>query len=88
MAIVDTFTKLIFDVQEQFSSAELLIIEAFRLVDPGVARDNHSTMGQYLRALGVAEMIRLVAQVQAQLSGGLQAVSSGRGTSILDRRAH
>lgn len=88
MAIVDTFTKLIFDVQEQYSSAEQLIIEAFRLVDPCVSRDSHSAMGQYLRALGVAEMIQLVAQVQAQLSGGLQAVSRGRGSSILDRRAH
>lgn len=88
MAIVDTFTRLIFGEQDPFSESELLIIQAFRLVDDGVARDGYAEMGQYLRALGVAEMIKLVTRVQAQLAGGLQVVSQGRGLSILDRRAH
>lgn len=88
MAIVDTFTRLIFGEQDPFSESELLIIQAFRLVDDSVARDGYAEMGQYLRALGVAEMIKLVTRVQAQLAGGLQVISRGRGLSILDRRAH
>ena len=88
MAIVDTFTRLIFGEQDHFSDSEMLIIQAFRLVDDSVARDSYTEMGQYLRALGVAEMIKLVTRVQAQLAGGLQAISRGRGLSILDRRAH
>ena len=79
MAIVDTFTRLIFGEQDQFSDSEMLIIQAFRLVDDSVAGDSYS---------GVAEMIKLVTRVQAQLAGGLQAISRGRGLSILDRRAH
>jgi len=67
MAIVDTFTKLIFGESAQYSSQELLIIQALRLADANVAFDSHSDMGDYLRALGVAEMIHLVADVQQQL---------------------
>jgi hypothetical protein len=88
MAIVDTFTKLIFGEEGDFSSSEELIIQAFRLVDSGVALDSHAQMGQYLRALGVKEMIQLVARVQACLADGLQAVAQVRDASILGRRAH
>ena len=71
MAIVDTFTKLIFGESAQYSSQELLIVQALRLADANVAFDSHSDMGDYLRALGVAEMIHLVANVQQQLASPL-----------------
>jgi len=71
MAIVDTFTKLIFGESAQYSSQELLIVQALRLADANVAFDSHSDMGDYLRALGVAEMIHLVADVQQQLASPL-----------------
>jgi hypothetical protein len=90
MAIVDTFTKLIFDGGDAFSSNEELIIQAFRMVDASVALDTHREMGQYLRALGVRELIQLVTRVQICLGGGLQALSRvGKApASVLDRRAH
>ena len=100
MAIVDTFTRLIFGEEDHFDAAELQIIEALRLVDTGLSRDSHREMGRYLRALGVAEMIQLVGLVQACLSGGplsradggMQVAHRGPGRprsgSILDRRAH
>lgn len=88
MAIVDTFTKLIFGEEGGFSSGEELIIQAFRLVDTSVARDSHKDMGQYLRALGVKEMIQLVTRVQTCLADGLQAVVRAHEASALDRRAH
>lgn len=100
MAIVDTFTRLIFGEEDHFDAAELLIIEALRLVDTGVARDSHREMGYYLRELGVAEMIQLVGRVQACLAGDPQprVVDGGksaprdparfRSGTILDRRAH
>lgn len=75
MAIVDTFTRLIFG-EEDYSSSENLIIETLRLVDPNVALDSRSEMGQYLRALGVSEMIRLVSRVEARLIEGLQVLTS------------
>ncbi|TDG12926.1 hypothetical protein E2F43_15340 [Seongchinamella unica] len=68
MAIVDTFTKLIFGEENQYSNSELLIIRAFRNADHNVVFDSHRDMGAYLRALGVGEMIKLVSKVQGQLA--------------------
>jgi hypothetical protein len=70
MAIVDTFTKLIFGEEKFFSEAELLIVQALRSTEPNVALDGHRDMGVYLRALGVKEMIKLVSQVQFQMASG------------------
>lgn len=75
MAIVDTFTRLIFG-EEDYSSREDLIIEALRLVDTNVALDSRREMGQYLRALGVSEMIRLVSRVELRLIEGLQVLAN------------
>lgn len=83
MAIVDTFTKLIFGESAQYSSQELLIIQALRLADANVAFDSHSDMGDYLRALGVAEMIHLVADVQQQLIPSLPPFVAGTPSAAL-----
>tara|TARA_R110001599_G_scaffold353885_1_gene602452 strand:- start:26195 stop:26506 length:312 start_codon:yes stop_codon:yes gene_type:complete len=88
MAIVDTFTKLIFGEEDAFSSSEELIIEACRLVDHSVVLDSRRDMGVYLRALGVAEMIQLVSRVQVCLVDGVPALALVRKETILDRRAH
>jgi hypothetical protein len=64
MAIVDTFTKLIFGQESQYSEAELQIIEALSRVDANAASGGHGSTGVYLRALGVREMIALVSRVR------------------------
>ncbi len=64
MIIVDTFTRLIFGDGGEYCAAELRVIEALREVEPDVAADDLYAMGEYLRALGVAEMVELVARVQ------------------------
>lgn len=74
MVIVDTFTRLIFG-EEHYSSREDLVIEALRLVDGNVALDSYRDMGEYLRALGVGEMIRLVSRVETRLEEGLQVLA-------------
>jgi hypothetical protein len=63
MEIVDTFTKLIFGVQQDYSDSELAIIQVLRQVDGNIALDGREAMGVYLRALGVSEMIKLVSRV-------------------------
>ena len=93
MAIVDTFTKLIFGEESQYSNQELMIIQAFRTVDTNVVLDSHRDMGAYLRALGVGEMIKLVSRVQQQLAGDepimpSPTVSAGSHATALNRRAH
>jgi hypothetical protein len=67
MAIVDTFTKLIFG-DEAYSEQESLIIDAFRSVCPDVQRDSCQEMGGYLRNLGVREMIQLVSRLRQHIS--------------------
>ncbi len=93
MAIVDTFTKLIFGEVDHYSTQELLIIQALRMVDTNVLFDSHRDMGQYLRALGVGEMVQLVSRVQTQLREQLPAILDSNGVesgrnSALNRRAH
>ncbi len=78
MVIVDTFTKLIFGEDVEYSSQELLIIQALRSADHNIGLDSHRDMGVYLRALGVREMIALVSRVREQLAAGVP-VLSGRG---------
>ena len=70
MAIVDTITKLIFGEEDDYDSRELTIIQALRMVDANVLLDSHRDMGGYLRALGVAEMIQLVARVREHFRVG------------------
>ena len=55
MAIVDTFTKLIFR-DEDYSERESLIIDALQSMHPEVHRDSYQEMGEYLRNLGVPEL--------------------------------
>ena len=88
MAIVDTFTKLIFGAQDGFSASEELIIRTLRVVDTSVAPDSYSEMGDYLRALGVAEMIQLVTRVQARLTTTLATTAAQvHGKPAVARRA-
>ena len=83
LAIVDTFTKLIFGEESRYSDAELRIIQALRLTDDNVALDDHADMGVYLRALGVEEMIRLVSRVQSQMASGHNRPPRRRGSGGL-----
>ncbi len=83
MAIVDTFTKLIFGAQDGFSASEELVIRTLRVVDASIAPDSYSEMGDYLRALGVAEMIRLVTLVQASLTATLPAAAQAHGKPVV-----
>ncbi len=77
MTIVNTFTKLIFG-DECYTARELSIIGAFRSVDANVLRDSQQEMGEYLRNLGVREMIQLVSRVRQQLQEGIEIQTSQR----------
>jgi hypothetical protein len=64
VAVVDTFTRLIFGAEEELSAEDMQVIRALRIIDDNIALDDHAEMGIYLRALGVKEMIRLVSLVR------------------------
>ncbi len=66
VAIVDTFTRLIFGYTSGFDSHEKDIIQILRNVELNVALDGYEAMGEYLGALGVEEMVELVEKVRRQ----------------------
>ena len=89
MTIVDTFTKLIFAVDDDYSEIELAVIDAFRAVEANVYRDTRAEMGEYLRDLGVREMIQLVARVERQMHEHPAALADAAGRSLESaRRTH
>ncbi|MEZ5502518.1 MAG: hypothetical protein R3E50_07570 [Halioglobus sp.] len=77
MAIVRTFTKLIFG-DEEYSPPETRIIEAFRSFDANVRGDDYPALGEYLRNLGVREMIQLVARLQQRIVACSEATVASR----------
>jgi hypothetical protein len=83
MAIVNTFTKLIFG-EVIFTERELSIIDGFRAVDADVLRDSHEEMGEYLRSLGVREMIQLVSRLHRHITKPGETQSSLRGAAPSD----
>ena len=56
MAIVNTFTKLIFG-DDAYTAREMSIIEALRSNNIALVCESHKAIGEYLRNLGVREMI-------------------------------
>lgn len=76
MAIVNTFTKLIFG-EGAYAARELAIIDGFRAIEVDVLRDSHAEMGEYLRNLGVREMIQLVSRLHRHLARPVDIASSG-----------
>jgi hypothetical protein len=88
IAIVDTFTKLIFGEQSAYSENELHIIQTLRSVDEHCAMDQRCEMGVYLRALGVREMIGLVTRVRSGMLEGASGETPGRGSEARDSRGY
>jgi hypothetical protein len=88
MAIVDTFTKLIFGEEDDYSASELQIIQAFRAADANVLLDTHRGMGEYLRVLAVREMIELVSVVQEQLLRGVGSLPDPTGHMLANSVGH
>ena len=66
MEIVDTFTHLIFGGYEPLSDRESAIVEMLFSVDDSAAGCTRESVGDYLRELGVEEMIRLVTRVRSR----------------------
>ncbi|MCX2978967.1 hypothetical protein [Candidatus Marimicrobium litorale] len=82
MTVVDTFTRLIFG-DSDFSDGEIEIIETLRVVNPDVWCDTYPQMGEYLRNLGVREMIQLVLRVREQMAKDThRSVTGGATTEV------
>lgn len=64
MAIVDTFTKLIFDAQATLDKTELILVKLLAQIDSSLADASLRDISEHLRSMGVDEMISVVDQVR------------------------
>ncbi len=65
MLIVDVFTRLIFDAEVILGDTGLIVVELLEQVEGSLAGQPRREVSEYLRALGVDEMIAVVKQVKA-----------------------
>lgn len=84
MLIVDVFTKLIFDAEAILNDTEEQIVACLELVEGSLAHSPRREIGEFLRSMGVDEMISLVAKVKNKMDQQrlLAAKNSGQGSRI------
>lgn len=66
MSIVDIFTKLIFDAQSHLDESEELIYQLLVHHEESLLKASRRDVSEYLRSMGVDEMIKTVAVLQAE----------------------
>jgi hypothetical protein len=64
MSIVDIFTRLIFDAESPLNVEEARIVELLCHVEPGLSGVSRRDLSEYLRSMGVEEMIQVVARLK------------------------
>ena len=85
MSIVDIFTKLIFDAQSPLNDSEALIYQLLTHYDETLLDASRRDISEYLRAMAVDEMIKVVAVLKTEYEkqqGVLSAVVSRRGLPV------
>jgi hypothetical protein len=75
MSIVDIFTKLIFDAQSALDDSEVQVLELLTHYDETLLKASRRDLSEYLRAMGVDEMIKVVSVLKSEYEkqGGLLA---------------
>ena len=75
MSIVDIFTKLIFDSQSALDDSEVQVLELLAHYDETLLKASRRDLSEYLRAMGVDEMIKVVSVLKSEYEkqGGLLA---------------
>lgn len=82
MSIVDVFTKLIFDADSVLYEAESQVVEILGQIESSLYEASRRDISEFLRAMGVDEMISIVGQVKRSLDqqqGVIVANRSGSG---------
>lgn len=67
MTIVDMLTKFIFDSESVLNEVEQVVIDLVVETDPSLTNTSRRDVGEFLRAMDVNEMIRLVTQIKVHL---------------------
>ena len=78
MAIVDILTKLIFDADSVQDDTEQLIIHLLAQQEPSIVTARRRDISEYLRAMGVDEMIHTVANIKEHLEHQQHLIAIGK----------
>ena len=78
MAIVDVLTKLIFDAESDLDDTEQLIIHLLAQQDSSIVNARRRDISEYLRAMGVDEMIHTVANIKEHLENQQSLIAAGK----------
>lgn len=68
MSIVDVLTKLIFDAESELQGEETLILESLGELDQSLMGRSRLELSEYLRSMGVDEMIAAVNGIKQLIS--------------------
>lgn len=68
MSIVDVLTKLIFDAESELRADETLVLESLGEYDRSLAGRSRLELSEYLRSMGVDEMIAAVNSIKQLVS--------------------
>jgi hypothetical protein len=66
MSIVDIFTKLIFDAQSALDDSEVQVLALLTHYDDTLLKASRRDVSEYLRAMGVDEMIKVVSELKSE----------------------
>lgn len=68
MSIVDVITRLIFDAEAELHAGELLVVESLGKVETALYGRSRREISEYLRSMGVDEMIAAVNSIKQQIT--------------------
>lgn len=86
MAIVDVLTRLIFDADAELQDAELLVLELLEQIDDSLLGAARRDISEYLRAMGVDEMIQVVNRIKKLMDHRQRLIANRRASKIASLR--
>lgn len=77
ISIVDVLTKLIFDAESDLNETESLVIRLLGQLDSSVVNASRRDISEYIRSMGVAEMILVVERTKSLIEQQRELIAAG-----------
>ncbi|MFT5692951.1 MAG: hypothetical protein ACI92E_002287 [Oceanicoccus sp.] len=86
ISIVDVLTKLIFDAESDLDETEFLVIRLLGQLDSSVVNASRRDVSEYIRSMGVDEMILVVERIKGLIEQQQELIAAG--TFVSSRTLH
>ena len=86
ISIVDVLTKLIFDAESDLDETEFLVIRLLGQLDSSVVNASRRDVSEYIRSMGVDEMILVVERIKSLMEQQQELIAAG--TFVSGRTLH